>query len=251
MPTVVCWGGLDPGAQAGLAADLEAAHGLGAQARLVLTARTAQADGRWIQAWAVADDEVRTVSAGLDLPAHFAVKTGMLATLANLRQCLAFCRTHSASPLVVDPLWQSSSGGWLWLDPLPEVRAALLHELLPIASVVTPNWLELQWLAGSTLSDLGQVGKALAALPCPAVLKGGHAPDALRGIDWVWDGSTLTPIAPDKTWLQAAGRRQGVRGTGCRFATALAVGLANGQTLLQATAAAKTAVAAYALRQLA
>lgn len=237
--TIVLWGGLDPGGQAGIAADLQACTHLGAAPRIVLTARTAQTNDGFQAAWPVAAQEVALVAAGLELPtARVAVKTGMLATVANLQQCERFCRDRGLRP-VVDPLHRSSSGGWLWPgEDETAVRAALMHNLLPLAACVTPNWLELEWLVAQPLPDLASAERALATLPCPAVLKGGHAPaEEWRGVDIVWDGAQTTFIQPDGLWTG------NVRGTGCRFATALAIGLADGKTLPESARSAKALVA--------
>lgn len=236
-PTVVLWGGLDPGGQAGLAADLQVVWQLRAHARLVLTARTAQTDGRWLDAWPVDPDELRTVVTGLAVQAPFAVKAGMLATLDTAGQLLQFCRSHGVRP-VVDPLHRASSGGSMWPgQDEAEVRSFLLRELLPHAAVVTPNWPELQWLSGHVLADLAAAEHAMQALPCPVVLKGGHAPAPWQGIDHVWDGVAMQALRPDAIWRRSA------RGTGCRFATALAIELASGITLTEAARQAKRTVA--------
>lgn len=238
---VVLWGGLDPGGQAGLAADLQVVARRQARARLVLTARTAQADGTWRGAWPVPIEELRTVVAGLDLPQRFAVKAGMLATLPIARELLAFLREHPM-PLVVDPLHRSTSGAWMWPgEDEAEVRRFLREELLPSAAVVTPNWPELEWLAGQRLEDLHQAQQAARTLPCAVVLKGGHAPEPWRGQDHAWDGvqwTTLEPVAqPGETWR--------MRGTGCRFATDLALTLGAGKVALaEAARQAKATVAA-------
>ncbi|MFZ4578572.1 MAG: bifunctional hydroxymethylpyrimidine kinase/phosphomethylpyrimidine kinase [Myxococcota bacterium] len=247
QPIVVLWGGLDPGGQAGLAADLQACRYAGASPRVVLTARTSQNDTRFLAAWPVDAAETAAVARGLDLgPAGatsgVAVKTGMLATIANARTCLEFCASSGGPPLVVDPIAHASSGGWMWPgEAEADVLQTLRRSLLPAAAVVTPNWPELAWLAGTPLPVSPQQAEiALRTLPCAAVLKGGHAPEPWLGVDWVWDGRSLEPLAPEANWPGPT------RGTGCRFATVLAVGLARGTPLRLAAREAQRAVAAMA-----
>ena len=210
---------------------------------MVLTARTAQNDQTWQTAWATSNRERATVVAGLTLPRDgLAFKAGMLATRAHARALVRLARQHPAAPLVVDPLLQSTSGGHLWLDGDLAGNAAFLREaVLPWTRVVTPNWPELEALVGRTIGDEADLRAALAELPCAAVVKGGHAPGALRGIDWVWerhgDHGKLTPLPAQTLWQRSP------RGTGCRLATALAIGLARGQTLVDAARAAKALVA--------
>ncbi len=237
--TVVLWGGLDPGGQAGLAADLQVVHALGAESRIVATALTSQTSKSWLGGWPVANDLRSHVVKHLDVPGeHLAIKSGMLATRAHAKALAAFAKRHPTAPLVVDPLMTSSSGGSMWpREDLTTLPAWLLRHLLPHAHVVTPNWPELAWLTGRELTTLPEAEAALRTLPCAAVLKGGHAPETLRGVDLVWDGQTLTALKPSEIW------RRSPRGTGCRLATALSLEMARGKTLLDSTLAAKALVA--------
>ncbi len=234
---IVLWGGLDPAGEAGLAADLEMCNFMGIQPRIVLTARTAQRTGVWVDAWAVDGDEVSRVTEALPKAAYGrrAVKTGMLGSIANMLLCKRFCG-ESGLPLIVDPVWRASSGGSMWpTDDEAEVRAAMLNDLLPGATCVTPNWMELQWLTGLLYNDLDGAVAAMRILPCPVVLKGGHAPDhRLVGVDLLWDGEKLHVYEPvARAWPR------GLRGTGCRFATGLAAGIARRQGLPAAVDGAK------------
>ena len=245
-PTIAVFAGVDPGGKAGLAADLQTCWELGATARPVVCALTAQADATWTGAWPTPPGVLRSTIAGLDLPdAALAFKAGMLGSIENGAILLEACARRPLAPLVVDPLWRSTSGGNMWpIDGETEVLQFLRRRLLPRATVVTPNWPELAWLSGqATLTDVGQAEAALATLPCSAVLKGGHAPEPWFGIDWLWDGEHMTPLPAEVRW------QGNVRGTGCRFATALAVGLAQGLALGKAARTAKREVAAHALAQ--
>lgn len=240
--TLVACGGLDPGGRAGLAADLQVAWLRGARGVPVLTARTAQDDARFVAAWPTPSDELTMVLASLDLPKQrVALKTGMLGSLANAKLVLDFA-TSNGLPLVVDPLCRSSSGGQLWHEPPELVRAWLWQDLLPRAACVTPNWPELAWLCDQTIDSLETARAVQLRLPCPSVLKGGHAVVGAQGIDSVWDGCTLTELQPSGHW---PGPR---RGTGCRFASALAIGLAEGLDIIEAARRAKADVLTCARR---
>ena len=228
--TLITFAGLDPSGGAGLAADLDAAHAHAAAVRLVLTARTAQGATGFAAAWPTAAAELDAVLAGLDPPpSRSAVKTGMLASAHAARAAVALARAW-AVPLVVDPVLASTSGGWLWPGmSAADVRALLLGDVLPHAAVCTPNAAELAFLAGmADVDDPERAQAALRALPCPAVLKGGHGPAARRGADWVWTGNELVELPPWPTWPA------NLRGSGCRFASTLAIGLALGLPLVEA-----------------
>ena len=243
-PTVILFSALDPQAKAGLAVDLEVCTRMGAAPRIALTALTAQSDGAWSGAWPTPPEVLRQVLRGLELPRQgLALKTGMLGSIAGAQVVLETRHSHAAAPLVVDPLWRSTSGGCMWpVDAEADVLRVMRAQLLPAATVVTPNWPELAWLAGvQALRSLEEAERALRVLPCPAVLKGGHAPAPWTGVDCVWDGQQLLTLPAQTSWLG------NVRGTGCRFATALAIGLARSEGLLEAARTAKELVAAHAL----
>jgi hydroxymethylpyrimidine/phosphomethylpyrimidine kinase len=240
--TLIACGGLDPGGRAGLAADLQVAWLRHARALPVLTARTAQDDRRFIAAWPTPPAELALVLDGLSLPpSQTVVKTGMLGSLANAQLVRDWALGHGL-PLVLDPVWASSSGGALWQEPAAEVRAWLWRELLPYATCVTPNWPELAWLCDAPIDGLAASTAAQRRLPCPSVLKGGHAVEGGLGVDRVWDGSTLTELPPAPDW---PGPR---RGTGCRYASALAIAVAQGHPLAIAAAQAKADVLTCARR---
>ena len=121
--TVVLWGGLDPGGQAGLAADLQAAQALGAETRIVVTALTVQTSATWLGGWPVANDLRNHVVKNLDIPQkNVAIKSGMLATRHHAKALARFAEAHPEAPLVVDPLMASSSGGSMWRSTMPGCR---------------------------------------------------------------------------------------------------------------------------------
>lgn len=234
--TVALIGGVDPAGLAGLAADLQVCFAWRARGLPVVAARTAQRTGLWAQAWPCDTDELRATLAALEPPA--AVKLGMLGSAANAAAAAAWA-AEVAAPLVVDPLLHSSSGGWMWPGSDPAaVRRCLLDEVLPRAAVVTPNWPELAWLAGAAAPHSLAQAQALAQrLPCAVLLKGGHAPPPWLGQDWLWHAGAWSPLPQKAPWpTNPPGRTR--RGTGCRLATALAIGLARGADLPAASAAA-------------
>lgn len=240
--TLVACGGLDPGGRAGLAADLQVAWLRGVRALPVLTARTAQNDHRFLSAWPTPPAELAAVLDGLALPpGPVVVKTGMLGSLANAQLVRDWALRHGL-PLVLDPVCASTSGGALWQESPAEVRAWLWRGLLPHATCVTPNWPELAWLCDEPIDTLEAALAAQQRLPCPSVLKGGHATEGGRGVDRVWDGTHLTELAPAPGW---PGPR---RGTGCRYASALAIAWAQGAALADAAAQAKADVLTCARR---
>jgi hydroxymethylpyrimidine/phosphomethylpyrimidine kinase len=121
-------------------------------------------------------------------------------------------------PLVVDPVMVASSGARLLKDDAVEV---LVGRLFPLATVVTPNLLEAETLAGSgTRSELAE---RIHELGAPAVIvTGGHGPDP---VDHLFDGREHVEIPVERHDVAAT------HGAGCTHSATLAALLAHGLTL--------------------
>jgi hydroxymethylpyrimidine/phosphomethylpyrimidine kinase len=126
----------------------------------------------------------------------------------------------------------------------PDARHALL-ELVPRATVVTPNLLEARALLEEAGVDSSADAPALALAivglgPANAVVTGGHA-TAADTIDYFSDGEHVVPI-PGPRYPDGA-----AHGSGCTHSSALAAHLAIGYSPLEAAVAAKV-VASDAVR---
>lgn len=228
-PVVLSIAATDSGGGAGLAADLATFAALGVHGACVVTAVTAQ-DTLGVRA--IHPVPLDIVAAQLDAvledlrPA--VVKTGVLAAAEVVRLVAERC---AALPLVVDPVLRATTGA-RFADPA--VLRAYRDDLLPVASVITPNAAEAAVLLDRVASprelaaDLATAG--------PAVLTGGHD-GADDGVDDCVDDCV--------DWLAVPGRApQALRhpricsrsdhGTGCTFSAALAAHLALGRPLAEA-----------------
>jgi len=201
-------------------------HGL-----TVITAITAQ-DASGVRGWwPVAPAALRgQLDAALSLnPA--VIKTGMLGDGATARAVLVALESWTGA-LVVDPVCRSSSGADL-LDA--EAFTILRDEILPRATVVTPNLAEAERLTGITIGDEASQQRAAAALVAAgahaALVKGGHLDGDAR--DVLLEGTTFHSYSSPRL------RTMHTHGTGCALASAIASGLALGRDLVKAVAEAK------------
>ena len=231
--------GTDSGGAAGLAADLTTFAALGVHGACVVTAVTAQ-DTTGIHAVhrvPLAVVEAQLHAAVGDLPVA-AVKTGMLGSPAVVRMV---ARSVTATPLVVDPVLAASTGAWLADE---EVRRAYVDDLFPVATVITPNAREARTLLGAD-DEVGphRLAAELAELGPAVVVTGGPEPghDVDVCVDWL-----ALPGRRPQALRHAAVATRNDHGTGCTFSAALAVGLAHGDPLPAAVAAA----AEFTARQL-
>jgi hydroxymethylpyrimidine/phosphomethylpyrimidine kinase len=238
--------GHDPSG-AGIDADLEAATGLEIEAVPIVTARTDQ-DDRAVRSVGERDPDAwsrEATEAAREGVA--AVKFGLLPGADHVRAARALVRRlrergGAEIRVVVDPVIRASSGG-VFLD----ARAVeiLRGELVSEGVVLTPNLAEAAELACLAPRELEssfpariEAARILLALGAAAVvIKGGHGgEDPVRDLVARADGSHRWIERPRVPGV-------GIRGSGCRFATRLAGGLALGQPLEQSAEAAGAFVA--------
>ena len=233
IPKVMTIAGSDSGGGAGIQADLKTFAALGAYGTSVITAITAQ---NTLQVTAVHEVPPEMVAAQIeavlkDIGAD-AVKTGMLSSAPIIEVVAEELRRHGVQRLVVDPVMVAKSGDRLLREDAVE---ALRTRLLPLATVVTPNVPEAEVLAGmriETAEDAKRAAQHIVDQGAKAVvLKGGHL--AGPAVDRLYDGQTLREFSAPRIETSST------HGTGCTFASAMAVGLAKGMDLVEAVAQAK------------
>ncbi|WP_392674273.1 bifunctional hydroxymethylpyrimidine kinase/phosphomethylpyrimidine kinase [Streptomyces sp. LN785] len=231
-PRVLTIAGSDSGGGAGIQADLKTMLALGAHGMSVLTAVTAQNSLGVQGAWELPVEAVRAqYRSVVDDIGVQSVKTGMLSSPA-LVTAVAELLSDSAVPVVVDPVSVSKHGDRLLAD---EALDAVRTELLPTATVATPNLDEVAQLTGVAVSDEADMRRAATRLlaygPRWVLVKGGHLPG--EAVDLLTDGD-------EEHWLRAPRHdNRHTHGTGCTLASAIAVGLAQGRPVPDAVRRAK------------
>jgi hydroxymethylpyrimidine/phosphomethylpyrimidine kinase len=235
LPIALTVAGSDSGGGAGIQADLKTFAALGVHGTSAITCVTAQnPEGvRDIQACSVGIVR-RQMEAVFDELPPAAVKTGMLYSAPIIRVVAALLRRQQGLPLVVDPVMVSTSGAQLLK---PEAVRVLRAELLPLATLVTPNLDEAEILVGEKLTSVTDLRAAARDLHkrfgCAALVKGGHLRGLKEVVDIFYDGR--------QELLLSAPFIRGVRthGTGCTYSAAIAGHLAWGRSLPRAVQAAK------------
>jgi hydroxymethylpyrimidine/phosphomethylpyrimidine kinase len=239
-PTALTIAGSDSGGGAGIQADLKAFARCGLHGTCAITAITAQNTLGVTAIHPVPTDvvlaQVRAVLADIGVDA---VKVGMLGTAAIAHAVAQVLdELPPGTPIVVDPVMVSESGAQLLQD---DARQALIEEILPRATVVTPNLPEARVLVGGDAGagrddtiDGPELVRALLALgPKIVVLTGGHR---ARAVD------LLGESAADGEIFEIPGPRHpdgAAHGSGCTHSSVLAAQLALGRTPLQAARVAR------------
>jgi hydroxymethylpyrimidine/phosphomethylpyrimidine kinase len=242
-PVACTVAGSDSGGGAGIQADLLSFAACGGHGATVVTAVTAQ-DTRAVHAVEPVSLELiaRQIDAvAVDLrPAAW--KTGMLPSPEIVAVVAQRLEMHGAPSVVVDPVLRATSGAALSAGAaLATVRGALL----PLATVVTPNWPEAAALSGlpvSTRAEAEAAARAIAALGPPyVVVTGRHAGDAGGDVvDLVFDACANSFAALAHPRVEGG---TGRHGTGCSFSAALAAHLARGAEVIEAASQAAAFVA--------
>jgi hydroxymethylpyrimidine/phosphomethylpyrimidine kinase len=239
-PRVLSIAGSDSGGGAGIQADLKAFARCGVHGMTAVTAITAQSTVGVTAIQPVSADivlaQVRAVVGDIGVDA---VKVGMLGTAEiTLAVARALGELPAGTPVVVDPVMVAESGARL-LEV--DAERALVTEILPRASVLTPNLPEARVLAGPSHADAQEaeggdeaLARAVLALgPRIVVLTGGHR---ARAMDLFLDS------AGDGQIVEIAGERHpdgAAHGSGCTHSAVLAAQLALGFTPIEAARTAR------------
>lgn len=224
--------GSDSGGGAGIQADIKTASAFGVYAATAVTAVTAQ-NTRGVEAVHVIPANIveSQISCVLDDIGADAVKVGMLAT-AEICGTVAQALSALTCPIIVDPVMISTSGSRL-LDE--QAIGILFNQLLPMASLVTPNIPEFDALFSlnqPTAMQRTKVAKAFCERFGTSVLiKGGHDIEHTVTDTLVTANTVHTFQAPR---LYTAN----THGTGCTLSAAIASLVARGMNLVDAVSAA-------------
>ena len=233
MRTALTIAGSDSSGGAGIQADIKTMTANGVYAMSAITALTAQNTTGVTGIMEVTPDFLKE-----QLDCIFtdirpdAVKTGMVSSSALIEVIAERLCFYGADNIVVDPVMVATSGARLISE---DAIDTLKKELLPIATVITPNIPEAEVLSGRkivTSEDMETAAKEICNLyGCGVLCKGGHNINDAN--DLLYDGKELI-------WFM--GKRinnPNTHGTGCTLSSAIASGLAKGDDLPTAVKSAK------------
>ncbi len=231
LKRVLTIAGSDSGGGAGIQADIKTISAIGCYAASAVTAITAQ-NTMGVAAVEPLSTEIveRQIRAVLDDIGADAVKIGMLGTAEIVCTVAALIREYRPPFVVLDPVLVATSGDVLTGGSAAE---AIASELMPLATVVTPNIPEAERLTGLSIgseADYEPVWKAFRERGARALLlKGGHL-DGNTLIDSLFTTRELRPHSYPHPRIET----RNTHGTGCTLSSALASYLALGYPLHRA-----------------
>ena len=240
LPVVLSIAGSDSGGGAGIQADLKAITALGCFGTTAITCVTAQNPSgvRGVEALSatLVGQQIEAVCEAFPVAV---IKTGMLFSAEIVRAVAKALDGMPGVAVVVDPVMVATSGSRLLRE---DAIAALEQELLPRATVITPNVPEAEALLGgvgiASVVDQERGALALSAkYGCACALKGGHLGCTEELVDVLAQGGEVRCFAGPRIDARET------HGTGCTFASACAAWLARGASLTEAVEGAKRYVA--------
>ncbi|KZY37793.1 MULTISPECIES: bifunctional hydroxymethylpyrimidine kinase/phosphomethylpyrimidine kinase [unclassified Oleiphilus] len=222
-PNVLTIAGSDSSGGAGIQADIKTFTALNVYGASVITNVTAQ-NSKGVKATyplpaKVVKDQLQTVISDINFKA---IKIGMLYSSEIINEVVECLSNNTSTPIVIDPVLTSSSGVMLLEEA---ARTALVENLFPLATLITPNLMEANYLLqfkGKDTENLCTQNKALLLselFACSVLLKGGHV-----------NGEIVTDYLQTNKAMNSFSHKRiatnNTHGTGCTLSSAIAANLA-------------------------
>ena len=225
MRTALSIAGSDSSGGAGVQADLKTMTMNGVFAMSAITALTAQ-NTTGVTGILQADPEIlkKQIDAVFEDIRPDAVKIGMVSSSGLIKTIAERLQHYKAENIVDDPVMVATSGSRL----ISETEIDTLKtQLMPMATVITPNIPEAEVLAEMEIrseDDMVEAAKKIHEMyHCAVLCKGGHSLN---------DANDLLYQDGETTWFH--GKRinnPNTHGTGCTLSSAIASNLAKGYSL--------------------
>lgn len=220
--------GVDPSGGAGVIADLKVFVAHGVYAMGAITAVTAQnTNGIYGMELVNTDLIKKQIEAIFEDICVDVVKIGVVPSVEIIKTVADTLRNiKNLPPVVLDPV-MSCKNGDIWLEG--KAKDAIVKELFPLATVITPNRFEAREILKRDLKNESDMTKA-----CEDLLKFGVKSVYLKGGDI--DGKSLDIFYDGKEFVKFDNKRLGTtstHGSGCSLSSAIASNLANGLSLKQ------------------
>ena len=224
--------GSDCSGGAGIQADIKTMSALGCYAASAITAITVQNTLGVTAVHAVPPEIVAgQIKAVMDDIEPKAIKIGMVNDAETIFAIAETLKAYRLPHLVVDPVMVATSGSRLMQDDALDV---FCRELLPLATLLTPNVPEAEVLSGIKITDKGSMDKAarrVLQLGCNNLLiKGGHL--AGQKVDRLYGDVDCEYVAENVV-------TRNTHGTGCSLSAAITTFLAQGFSTYEAIGKAK------------
>ncbi|MCE0496189.1 bifunctional hydroxymethylpyrimidine kinase/phosphomethylpyrimidine kinase [Vibrio salinus] len=235
-PVTLTIAGSDSSGGAGIQADIKAMSATGSYACSAITALTSQNTQGVQNIFPVPLEHIasqlHSVFSDLNVTA---VKIGMLADSEIIKLVADILRQYQPEFIVLDPVMVATSGDILLKQ---SAITTLIEELIPIATIITPNIPEALTLTGQSTPidnvNINDLIRSLKKLPTRAtLLKGGHLESLNESNDYLITNKETDVLSCHRV------ATKNTHGTGCTLSSAIASYLAQGNTLSDSVRLAK------------
>ena len=238
IPRVITVAGSDSSGGAGLQADLKTFQELGVYGMTAITTIVAMdPDQNWNHlvypvALSTLKEQMKTILAGVGVDA---LKTGMLGSVEVIEYVAKQIDNYQIKTVVIDPVMVCKG-----FDEVlhPETAIAIREQLVPRATIVTPNLFEAAQLSGlnsiQSLEEMKVAAQKIFEQGAKFVLiKGGTKLPTKKAMDLFYDGTEYHIFESEKIETTY------IHGAGCTFAAAITAELAKGKQIKEAVQTAK------------
>jgi hydroxymethylpyrimidine/phosphomethylpyrimidine kinase len=230
LPCVLVFAGHDPSGGAGIQADIQTLSALACHPVSIMTCITVQDSANVHALYPLPADQVREQAKAVlaDMPIA-AVKIGLLGSVEIIGVVANIVRQLSSStanlPIVLDPVLAAGGGAELSSS---DIRNAILSQLAPLTTLITPNSVEARRLAGDAVASLSQAADYLQRAGCQNTLITGAHEETQDVINHLYMANGEQRC---QNWPRFA---NSYHGSGCTLASAISAHLAHGETVGEA-----------------
>lgn len=224
--------GSDPSSGAGIQGDIKTFTSLGAYGVGAITALTSQNSSKFFKSEPASSEiiksQIRSVLSDFKIDA---IKIGMVYDKKTIKTIHSELKNLKV-PIVLDPIFESTTGGTLLLA---NAFSDFKKLLIPLSYVITPNVPEAEKITGMKIKSWGDAKKVAQKINSMGaknvIIKGGHMQD-----DKVTD-----LLLENKKFYMFSQKRltRENHGGGCIFSAALCVNIAKGKGLLESASLAQ------------
>lgn len=225
MKAVLSIAGSDPSGGAGIQADLKTFSAHGVYGMSVIVSVVAENTSRVIDIYDISTDMIeKQIDAVFEDINVTAVKIGMLSSPECMKAVIEKLKYYRAEKIVIDPVMYAKNGCPLMS---PKSINTLIDEVIPAATVLTPNIPEAEKIANMrivNINDMEKVAKSISKMGCLSVLiKGGH-----------YIGNAVDILFYNGDFFRYETERietKNTHGTGCTLSSAITSNLAMGHDI--------------------
>jgi hydroxymethylpyrimidine kinase / phosphomethylpyrimidine kinase / thiamine-phosphate diphosphorylase len=224
--------GSDPSSGAGIQGDIKTFTALGAYGLGAITALTSQNSSKFFKSEPVSSEiiksQIRSVLSDFKIDA---IKIGMVYDKKTIKTIHSELKNLKI-PIVLDPIFESTTGGTLLrADAFSDFKKLLI----PLSYVITPNVPEAGRMAGMKIkswSDAKKVALKINSMGAKnVIIKGGHMQDD-KVTDLLLENKKFHIFSQKRLPRES-------HGGGCIFSAALCVNIAKGKSLPESTSLAQ------------